>query len=497
MTRDCLKRTHVSRYTILLFGTLWRSFWQLRQTSLTELPSIFILSLAFLSLVRTVAFLSLGVVSALWADQELGSVGALYSESTQALISVGDSVFVSLYLLLVGLWFEAQAAIRRHLMHPDELRAIWLTFWLVANSILYALQIILFVAIFATNDAHSKSLLLVSVHAITAAVSFALPILVVVVFLVSQAAFSGYPWLKTPALASRTRNLTLALGLWSLGRLAWGGLGVAEALGWENALTGPGGTWRYALTIAAVFIVGELLPATQALMGLGVGSAGVLGSAPDEAVAGSDGSAGAGADQTGGQDGAVTGSQRGGGLFAGAGGALPPPHKTARRRRANGGASHRLPSMEEGASAKGGRSGSPGRRGRKGAWVGLMHDPEDAEDEGSRPEEEGEEGEPSSIVGWVASGLYRSVFGGARRTAGEAQLLREDSDESSTLSLTGSINHARASLAAEEPDDVHGRVSPDFAAHGTKLPAGVEAKSPVANALRADADNSADGYLQF
>jgi hypothetical protein len=466
--------------------------------------------------------LSLGVVSALWEDQELGAVGALYSESTQALISVGDSVFVSLYLLLVGLWFEAQAAIRRHLMDPDELRARWLTGWLVANSTLYGLQICLFVALFMTDDAHSKSLLLVSVHAITAAVSFALPLLVLVVFVCSQAAFSGYPGVRTPALATRTRALTLALALWSLGRLAWGGLGVAEAIGWEDLLTGPGGTWRYALTISAVFIVGELLPATQALMGLGVGSIGLLQSAPAEMDD----------DDRGDDDGGIHASESRasagrGGVFAGAGGeASLLPHsqaakpQTPRRRTAAGAAAATSLSVRE----SGGKSVSAGdvrtrhRRGQQALQPGDVPSRGSAADTDAAPADGGGgsrydgTGRESSVVSWVASGVYQTLFGGdsetsARKGSAGARLLHgEDSDDSSALSLTGSINHGGAAITAGGASGPHATAAGSSRLDGRQaapseadqeLPSGVEAESPVAHALRADADTSADDYLQF
>ncbi|KAA0177605.1 hypothetical protein FNF27_00775 [Cafeteria roenbergensis] len=257
----------------------------------SDLPMLVNLSILFLAAVRSVAFLSLGILSAFTlhnattGDDDVLPASSqaveLYSVTTQALIAAGDGVFVSLYLLLTGLWVEAQSALRRHLYDPAALRGCWITAWLAVNSTLYALQIALFVALFASGDVAGRTALLFTVYAVTALVSFLLPVIVVVACVCTRSAFRGFPSLRSEALQERSRILSVTLALWSLGRLAWGVKGVADAAGIGDLVSGSSGSLRFALTTAGVFIVGELLPAGQALFGMGLGSDRALGVARD------------------------------------------------------------------------------------------------------------------------------------------------------------------------------------------------------------------------
>ena len=251
------------------------------QADVSDLPLLVSLSILFLAAVRALAFLTIGVLSAValhsTSDEDsLPGAEEEYALSTQAVVAVGDSVFVSLYLLLAGLWVEAQAAVRRHLYDPVALRSCWITAWLVMNTSFYVLQAALLVALFWSDTLRGRAALLLSVYSVTATVSFLLPVVVALGCCCTRAAFRGFPETRSIQLRLRARSLTVTLVLWSLGRLAWGARGVADAMGLGQVVSGSDGSLQFALTTAAVFFLGELVPATQALVGLGLGADGVL-----------------------------------------------------------------------------------------------------------------------------------------------------------------------------------------------------------------------------
>ena len=171
--------------------------------------------------------------------------------------------FLSVFLLLVVVTIETMQVTRQHLYSNNSLRRRWMMVFLVTNSLLYMIQIALYISLFLSpNSGHS---IITGINIIVASINFLLPIaLLMTYWILTTCVFAGFPFLSVKAKRRWTGLKQLVVG-WSLTRLLWGGMAIwAAQRNWDE-LFFVDNEWAFSLIIATIFTVLELAPIAATL----------------------------------------------------------------------------------------------------------------------------------------------------------------------------------------------------------------------------------------
>jgi len=263
-----------------------------------DLPALLISSVVFNLLVRLLSFVTLAVLAL--RNEDIGGGGgddagnALWLQHVMAvLLNTGDFTAISTYLLLGVVWVELLQKTRKHFYSHEAIRRDWLIAYVVLNCLLYALQIGLYVAVFAANTANPE-VVLSSVYVVLGCLNVLLPLVLLLTYGGYAIAYSGFPYRSREALQRWQRLSRLLIG-WSVARFVWAAASLLAASSWAlDALAGAG-SWAFTVLCVSLFLFAELVPflatcGTDVLLlfgpligvGDGAGKAGGLHASSDE-----------------------------------------------------------------------------------------------------------------------------------------------------------------------------------------------------------------------
>jgi len=236
------------------------------------------LAIEHIELEQSPATLPTGI--SLLSNSEINEI-RFYNNAIQALFVTGDCkfrqacnegrppllphavTFLSVYLLLVVVTIETMQVTRQHLYSNNSLRRRWMMVFLVTNSLLYMIQIALYISLFLSPN--SGESIITGINIIVAAVNFLLPItLLFMYWILTTCVFAGFPFLSVKAKRRWTALFQLVVG-WSFTRLLWGGLAIWAAQRNWNELFFVDNEWAFSLIIATIFTILELFPIAATL----------------------------------------------------------------------------------------------------------------------------------------------------------------------------------------------------------------------------------------
>ena len=247
-------------------------FWRTELARSWDTPDIFLASIVFLLLVRSLSFLTLAVLAFANVQISDGSGGGSGSQADYpqlpatvlaVLFNVGDWATISTYLLLVVLWVEFLATVRRHWYSPTSIRRDWLIAYLVLVSLIYMVQLGLYVAVF-TSRPEATATLFSAIYAVIAFLNLGIPLLLLFSWLVYAIMYSGFPYRS----ASRKRSwlrLSRLVALWTAGRVMWAAAAVLLANDWATTALASLGDAGFTVVTVTLFLLAELLPAVASL----------------------------------------------------------------------------------------------------------------------------------------------------------------------------------------------------------------------------------------
>lgn len=181
-----------------------------------------------------------------------------YNNAISALFVTGDFTFLSVYMLLVVVTIETLQITRRHLYSNASIRRRWMVTFLALNSMLYMMQICLFLSLFLSSGTGRE--ILKGINIVVALVNFLVPVaLILAYWVLTTCVFSGFPYVSAKA-QKRWQSLWFLVTAWSVTRVVWGGLAIFSFnAGWSD-LFFVKNDWAFAIIVASMFILLELLP---------------------------------------------------------------------------------------------------------------------------------------------------------------------------------------------------------------------------------------------
>lgn len=155
-----------------------------------SLRKLFLVSCLVSTVLRVVAFVSLGVINLVSmrpgrpADLDLSSPETLdlLEKSELVLFDLPDFCFVSAYLLLLIKWADAFLFSRKHWFSSQRYRRLFVFSFVVFNALLYSSQVGLYALLFFPSV--DQNLLANAIYCTLAAVNFVIPLLWLSAFIV-------------------------------------------------------------------------------------------------------------------------------------------------------------------------------------------------------------------------------------------------------------------------------------------------------------------------
>ena len=239
-----------------------------------DTQKLFVVTLLLTCLLRTLSFLGITILCVESidvydedrdTDEDVIDGGAedtdeaFYEKAVLTMFDLPDFTIVTAYLLLVIVYAETYLHARRHWLDAMSLRRRWIRLYLCGNVVLYALQLSLYSLIFVPHLA--QPLVFDLIYTVQGAISFALPLLVAVLFVFLTFKFSGFPF-RSLAAEKRLRRVSFVLNIWTVGRLAWGTFAVFSVLSkWSTDYSNT----VYSIFLVILFLCAEIIPFLLAL----------------------------------------------------------------------------------------------------------------------------------------------------------------------------------------------------------------------------------------
>lgn len=253
-----------SVYALRRLLVLWRATKNRWDTGL-----LFVASILFASLIRAFSFVALAVLSFLdlnispSAGQQPTQQQVFYQRLLAVLFNTGDWAAVSTYLLLIVVWVTFIQKHRAHLYEPGKMRRDWTIAYIVLNSLLYAVQIGLYIAAFLAPS--SSDAILTAIYVTIAFLNLVTPAIWVITWMAfSYCAFAGYPY-RSPAAKSASQRLGRLVAGWTAGRVLWALCAVLTANDAFQEGVADIGSWLFTVVIVTLFVVAELVPFLSSL----------------------------------------------------------------------------------------------------------------------------------------------------------------------------------------------------------------------------------------
>ena len=227
-----------------------------------DLPVMLVSSVVFNLFVRLLSFVTLAVLAlrnvTVSPASDADGTAVFIQHVMAVLLNTGDFTAISTYLLLGVVWVELLQKTRKHLFSNEAIRRDWLIAYIVLNCLLYALQIGLYVAVFAANTANPE-VVLAAVYIVLGCLNVLLPLALLLTYGGYSIAYSGFPYRSREALQRWQRLSRLLVG-WSAARFVWAAASLLAASSWAlDALAGSG-AWAFTVLCVALFLLGELVP---------------------------------------------------------------------------------------------------------------------------------------------------------------------------------------------------------------------------------------------
>jgi hypothetical protein len=180
-----------------------------------------------------------------------------YHRVLAILFNVGDWAAISTYLLLVVVWVELLQTTRSHFFSQAKTRRDWLIAYIVLNTLLYMVQIGLYVAVFLTPD--NPDSLLRTIYAVIAFLNLAVPCMLALTWSAYFCIFAGFPFRSARAREAWRRISRLVVG-WTVGRLLWAGAAISSADNLLVSAVDATGNWLFTVIVVSLFVIAELVP---------------------------------------------------------------------------------------------------------------------------------------------------------------------------------------------------------------------------------------------
>jgi len=141
-----------------------------------------------------------------------------YDQSMTVLFDLPNCMVVSTYVLLTLVWAECFVKARLHTESAATLKKTWLIYFMIFNSLLYALQLTLYGSLFlAPSTTKVRNIIYIGITGI----NFTAVVLVLIFYLYLNIRFAGFPY-RSQRLRLSLARVGRAMTLWSLTRVVWG-----------------------------------------------------------------------------------------------------------------------------------------------------------------------------------------------------------------------------------------------------------------------------------
>ena len=190
-----------------------------------------------------------------------GDTQVFLNKAVFVLVNMADFMFVSMAVLLACVWMETFQSSRRHWFKSSNFRKTWMLGYLIFNSLLYTLQLVMYILLFVDNESGDYTTQLYKVIFITlAAVNFTIPACVFGGWLYNTLYYAGFPYRSEEA-KGLSRGMAKVCFAWSFGRCVWGAYVLLELLRTDIIY----GTLQQTLLVG-VYFVAEIFPCFLVLM---------------------------------------------------------------------------------------------------------------------------------------------------------------------------------------------------------------------------------------
>lgn len=147
---------------------------------------------------------------------------SFYDSSMTVLFDLPNAIVISTYVLLTLVWAECYLLSRFHTESSVKWRKRLLLWYMVFNSCLYAVQVILYTLIFVGGGESKQVVVLRNVvNVAMAGITLSAVFLVFVFYVYLSVVFSGFPYRSQNAKES-LRKISNVLAIWSVTRFIWG-----------------------------------------------------------------------------------------------------------------------------------------------------------------------------------------------------------------------------------------------------------------------------------
>ncbi|KAL7537998.1 hypothetical protein ACHAXR_008204, partial [Thalassiosira sp. AJA248-18] len=146
---------------------------------------------------------------------------SFYDSSMTVLFDLPNAIVISTYVLLTIVWAECSLLSRFHTESSVQWRKRWLLWYMIFNSCLYAVQVILYTLIFV-GGGESKQVGVVRtvVNVAMAGINLSAVFLVFLLYLYLSVSFSGFPY-RSQSSKESLRKISHVMALWSVSRIIW------------------------------------------------------------------------------------------------------------------------------------------------------------------------------------------------------------------------------------------------------------------------------------
>jgi hypothetical protein len=119
----------------------------------------------------------------------------LYDKVIFVLFNLPDFIVISTYFLLMNVWIETYRGSRRHWFDPEKFRRKWTIFYLVFNTCLYSVQLILYVMLL-TAKSENLNIVVDAIYYTLSISNFILPSVCAINFVyLVVTPLSGFPFI--------------------------------------------------------------------------------------------------------------------------------------------------------------------------------------------------------------------------------------------------------------------------------------------------------------
>ena len=266
---------------LILFLFAWnKQRWLNKKSKRFNTMKFFVLCLMVTCGFRTIALVTIGTLdftlpadstiitdtSIFFRDDASGDE-LLFDKVMISLNVLPDFVVISTYVLLMLIWLENVYNARRHWFSAHTFRRNCLIAYLVFNILLYASQLIMYLALLTPVLKFSAEEVLHAIVYTELAGNVGLPAVMLLIWLGTSVKLAGFP-LKNERAAERLACVNRNAVVWTVGRVLYGALLLAvvgrDWFSSSKVVTDPS-PWVYDILYTCLYVFTEIVPFLRSL----------------------------------------------------------------------------------------------------------------------------------------------------------------------------------------------------------------------------------------